>query len=134
MVLHRLFSRAKCVTIYAKVNTMDYVILAIAVVVLNLVFSCALLVAFINFGVFPRPEPGDLAIKLYWRTDFAVEFLSQTATAASVHVAPAEWPRSTSGTVRAVFTGRSARRTSLYVVPDVTNTTAAGDKVLVMTA
>lgn len=113
---------------------MDFLILAVVVMLLSLVLSSGLLIAFINFGVFPRPEADDFARKLYWRNDTWAEYPPQTATIESVIAALAESPEFTPGTDAAVFWGRNIRQTSFDVFPDITDATAAGERVLVRAA
>lgn len=45
---------------------MEFLLPAVAVVLLSALFSAGILVLFINIGVFPRPEENDLARWLYW--------------------------------------------------------------------
>lgn len=78
---------------------MDFFILAIAIVLLSLFLSAGLLIVFINFSVFPRPETDDLVSRLYWRNDFPARGAFETATVGSVVAGLVM----TAGTENAVF-------------------------------
>lgn len=113
---------------------MDFLILAIAIVLLSVFLGVGLLIVFINFGVFPRPEADDFARRLYWRKEIRVEHPVQTATAGSMIAAPTEWTEFRSATDRALFLGEKLRGMNFGVFPNVTDVTAAGEKVLIRAA
>jgi len=59
---------------------MEFLYLSVVVLLLNLILSGGLLIVFINFGVFPRPEGGQFAAKLYWRKDVRLGGSAHTGT------------------------------------------------------
>jgi hypothetical protein len=59
---------------------MELLILGTAIILLSFLLSLGLLIAFINFGVLPRPEKSEFARYLYWRADGAAEQLWQVTT------------------------------------------------------
>jgi hypothetical protein len=46
---------------------MDFLIISLATALLSLLLSIVVFIAFINCGVFPRPEGHQFLEKLYWR-------------------------------------------------------------------
>ncbi len=59
---------------------MELLYLSVVVLLLNFIISVGLLIVFINFGVFPRPEDGQFAAMLYWRKDVRLGGSTRTGT------------------------------------------------------
>ena len=96
---------------------MEFLVLGVAVVLLSFVIGGGLLVVFINLGVFPSAQQGDLARKLYWRKERSAGSLVLTATPESIIAALAEGLSSAPQTDRDLFLWKEREDTHFDFFP-----------------